>query len=263
MRDGSSLSKRAIRLRAPGMNAALPGVDPDQLGAQQILLVGCGSLGGEIALGLVRTGIGHLVCCDPGLVTLANMYRYPFYAEDVEEKKALRLAHRLTREAPRPMAITGLAMSFREAYGMQARQGMTLALCAVNNDAVRIEVARWALEQHLPVIFAAINHAANSGYAFAQTSRHGEPCFGCLAPDAVRAPVATSSPAGATVEIFKAVAGLALYPALALVMPARPWQWRFKEMSPAGIDADGARTVVRRNDCPLCTHMPDEVIIID
>lgn len=48
----------------------------DALWDKKVLLVGCGSVGGHVALGLARSGIGRLDLVDPDVFELANTHRH-------------------------------------------------------------------------------------------------------------------------------------------------------------------------------------------
>ena len=275
MRERGSLSKRAVRLQAPGIPttregeegvlsraARLPGYDLPRLNNLEVLVVGCGGLGGEVAQGFARSGVGHLICCDHDVVTLSNLNRQRFFSADLYQNKALRLAHNLVSEASAPMHVTGIAADFRTASGMKYFRDVELVVCAVDNDQSRVEVARWCLTQHVPAIFCAVNDTSDYGYAFVQTGRPNEPCFGCLFPDAILSPQQAQC-IGATIDILKIIAGLVLYAAVASVMPNRSQHWCYKEVSLAGTGPDGVRTIPKRPDCPLCTNLTDARILID
>jgi len=225
-------------------------------------VVGCGAVGGELAQGLVRSGVGHVLCCDHASVSPAHLYNQHYVAEDLYQKKALRLAHNLKLEAPSPLLLTGLAMGFHEARTTSHIRAVSLVVCAVDNDSARVEVARWCLEQARPAVFCATDATAEGGFVFVQTARPNEPCFGCLFPEALRAS-ASAQRSGGSIEAAKAVAGMALYAALALALPRRPWGWRYRSLSLSGSAPDETRAVAQRPDCPLCRNVPEARIVLD
>ncbi|MFQ5858104.1 MAG: hypothetical protein ACE5LU_21070, partial [Anaerolineae bacterium] len=86
------------------------------------------------------------------------------------------------------------------------------------------------------------------GYVFVQTSQPDAPCFLCLFPDAAE-DRRVHGCAGASIEILKVVAGIALYAVDSLLMP-RPRPWNYKQVF-LDQGQDGHRTVRPRPGCPL------------
>ncbi|EGX6618162.1 ThiF family adenylyltransferase [Salmonella enterica subsp. enterica serovar Newport] len=67
---------------------------------KKVLLVGCGSVGGEIADKLAASGIGHITLCDPDYLSLNNLYRHILSPAYVSYQKSLALWHSLTSKYP-------------------------------------------------------------------------------------------------------------------------------------------------------------------
>ena len=63
-------------------------------------IAGCGGLGSNAAIALVRAGIGKLLIADFDVVELSNLNRQSFFLEDVGKKKAIALEHHLKRINP-------------------------------------------------------------------------------------------------------------------------------------------------------------------
>jgi len=75
----------------------------------------------------------------------------------------------------------------------------------------------------------------------------GEPCFLCLFLDAAE-DRRVHGCAGASIEILKVVAGIALYAVDSLLMP-RPWNYKALFLDRG---QDGHRTIHQRPRCSLC-----------
>lgn len=73
------------------------GLAPDRLRHRRVLLVGCGSVGSDLAEGLVRAGVGSIVLVDGDLVEAHNLGRSRFEVEDVGTPKVVALERRLRR----------------------------------------------------------------------------------------------------------------------------------------------------------------------
>ena len=67
---------------------------------KKVLLVGCGSVGGEIADKLAASGIGDLVLCDPDYFSLNNLYRHILPIDFVPLSKAMGLKLQLSNKYP-------------------------------------------------------------------------------------------------------------------------------------------------------------------
>lgn len=227
----------------------IAGADQQALSQAHIDLIGCGGLGGEVAHGLVRKGVGQLALFDHDQVEVSNLARQPFGAQDVGQPKATALAHILAAQATAPSMIDGYALSFQEALAQGVAAEGHLAVVAVDNQRSRIDAAAYYLTRRVPAIFLAVDDQAACGYVFVQTAQPGDPCFLCLYPDA-GADRRIHSCAGASIEILKVVAGIALYAIDSLLMArARPWHHKTVYLDRAG---DGHHRVHHRPDCPLC-----------
>lgn len=229
----------------------MPGFDQRALSRAHVTAVGAGGLNGEVGHGLVRKGIGRLTIFDHDVVELSNLARQQFTAEDLDQNKALALAHNLTRQATGRTLIEGHARSFQDALAAGVNVAGDIAIAGVDNNPTRIAVADHYLRQRTPVIFLAVDARAARGYVFVQTSRPGDPCFLCLFPDAGEDRVVHGC-AGASIEILKVVAGIALYAIDSLLM-SRPRPWNYKEIF-LDEGGDGSRVIGARWGCRLCRH---------
>lgn len=64
----------------------------DILQRKSVGIAGCGGLGSNAALALVRAGVGHLVLADFDKVELSNLNRQCFFQQDIGKEKAKVLA---------------------------------------------------------------------------------------------------------------------------------------------------------------------------
>nr|VFJ54249.1 MAG: ThiF family protein [Candidatus Kentron sp. FW] len=70
------------------------------LSEKSILLVGCGSVGGELADKLCSAGVGNLTLCDPDSFSLDNIYRHVLSTQFIGFGKASALAVHLKNKYP-------------------------------------------------------------------------------------------------------------------------------------------------------------------
>ena len=86
------------------------GLDPDSivprgggqvsLAEKSVLLVGCGSVGSELAHRLASTGLGKITLSDPEVFTQDNLYRHTLSIVDIGFEKSIMLAMDLRRKYP-------------------------------------------------------------------------------------------------------------------------------------------------------------------
>lgn len=65
-----------------------------------VAVAGCGGLGSNIAISLVRSGVGHLIIADFDKVELSNLNRQQFVREDIGKPKVEVLAEHLKNINP-------------------------------------------------------------------------------------------------------------------------------------------------------------------
>lgn len=86
------------------------GLDPDSvvprgggnlsLATKSVLLVGCGSVGSELAHRLASTGLGEITLSDPESFSEENLYRHTLGITDIDWSKSLCLTSDLQQEFP-------------------------------------------------------------------------------------------------------------------------------------------------------------------
>lgn len=70
------------------------------LGNKSVLLVGCGSVGSELALRLISSGVGHLTLSDPDALSEENLYRHTLSMNDIGRLKTEALADEIIAKHP-------------------------------------------------------------------------------------------------------------------------------------------------------------------
>ena len=91
----------------------IPGFNQEALSSATC--VGAGGIISQIALTLVRKGIGFITLVDHDVVEPTNLNRQRFYTKDVGKNKAIALARSLVPECIASTGIRGLATAFKEA----------------------------------------------------------------------------------------------------------------------------------------------------
>lgn len=86
-----SLSRRSLVPRGGGSL---------DLTDKSVLLVGCGSVGGEIALRLTSSGVGCLTLSDPDKLSEDNLYRHALSLNHIGQYKTKAIAHDIAHKHP-------------------------------------------------------------------------------------------------------------------------------------------------------------------
>jgi hypothetical protein len=88
--------------------------DPDlpRLRDSKVVVAGCGSLGGPLALALAQAGVGILDLIDPEVLKAANVGRHPLGAVEIGLSKAEALAARIRSDYPHVRRCLGQKASW-------------------------------------------------------------------------------------------------------------------------------------------------------
>lgn len=71
-----------------------------ELSGKKVLLVGCGSVGSELADKLGAAGIGNIDICDPDRLSVANIYRHTLNQNFIDRPKSISVAFQLSQKYP-------------------------------------------------------------------------------------------------------------------------------------------------------------------
>ena len=239
MGDKRLLYDRASRVR---------GYDQAALENSHIGMVGAGGLGGEVAHGLVRKGIGALTISDFDAVAVSNLQRQFFMKDDVGVNKAFALARNLTCHATGVTQISAFSVPFQDAINHPQFVSPDVMVVGVDNNPTRIAASAYCLEYRIPAVFLAVDQHASKGAVFVQEVGADQPCFVCYDPNAP-ADNRVFECAGSSIEILKATAGITLYAIDSLLMN-RHRSWHVKDVF--FNDPDGARRIAKRATCRVC-----------
>jgi molybdopterin/thiamine biosynthesis adenylyltransferase len=229
--------------------ARVPGFSQDALSGLTVLLVGAGALGGEIAEGLVRKGVGVLKILDFDVVAVSNLNRQFFFASDLYHSKAWALARNLAPHGALGTRIIAWNLSFEQAQKEAVDLDCDVVVSAVDDAGTRAAIIRFALEREIPALFCGASVTADGARVFVQEP--GKACFACAFPDEAgdgRSPCPGSP---AIKDLFKTLAGIALYAIDSLVMD-RLRTWQIYTFCPSDAKFTHSGPAKRRADCPFC-----------
>jgi molybdopterin/thiamine biosynthesis adenylyltransferase len=163
-RSNSVIEVRAPRFAAPGdawvalpLGMALMGSTPDALDRLRELtvgVIGCGSVGGRIALLLARLGFGGLLTVDPKNYKAASLATHEIDRRAVGQPKALVVAQRC--KAINPAMRVRAFMGPVQALEVAALAGVDLIVMAPDLLAVELHTGQCALWLEKPLFHASV-----------------------------------------------------------------------------------------------------------
>jgi molybdopterin/thiamine biosynthesis adenylyltransferase len=220
------------------------------------ILIGGGGIGGNIAPGLCRKGLGHLRIFDHDVVEHTNLNRQHFFVADIGQNKACCLARNLAPYCHAGTTLEGWPLSFEDAVAVKMDLSADFVVCGVDNAASRVVVSQYYRPLGTPVIFVNVDMLAESGHVFVQESMATTPCFGCAFPNSL-APRKAPCFVPASMDILMVTAGFALY-AIDSVLMDRRRNWNYRRIHLAGF-APGVMLNIERNpQCPLCSKLEQQ-----
>ena len=99
--ESRSWTATPYRVRSLSQASLVPrGGGSLDLKSKSVLLVGCGSVGSEVALRLTSAGVGRLTVADRDIFSEENLYRHVLSLKDIGLPKAAALANEITAKHP-------------------------------------------------------------------------------------------------------------------------------------------------------------------
>jgi molybdopterin/thiamine biosynthesis adenylyltransferase len=243
-RDEASVGDRQSRV---------PGFSQEVLSGLRVLLVGAGALGGEIAEGLVRKGVGTLTILDFDTVSLSNLNRQFFFAQDLYQPKAWALARNLAPHGAMGTKLIAHNLSFENARDAGVNLDCDVVISAVDDGGTRLTITRFCLDRRVPALFGGAAETADYANLFVQEP--GGPCFYCAFAEGDRKDRTPCPGSPAIKDLFKQLAGLALYAVDSLFME-RPRKWNLHTVCPSDATFTRSGSVRRQPDCAMCCSVP-------
>jgi molybdopterin/thiamine biosynthesis adenylyltransferase len=160
-----------------GFNKQLP-----TLQAATALIIGCGSLGSQVAFRLAQSGVGGVVLVDPEVLAAANVGRHALGIASVKLHKATALADRLRGQFPHMLRIEAHSMSWQELYGKKPEifGEATLIVACLGDWAADGQLAEWHARHGAakPIVYGWLDEFGVASHAVALAG--ATPALGCV-----------------------------------------------------------------------------------
>ncbi len=150
-----------------------------QLLAANVVVIGCGALGTNVANHLTRAGIGTIRLVDRDLVELNNLQRQTLFDEtDVGKPKVLAAAEKL-RKTNSEITIETTVKDLNSRNIEELVQGADIVLDATDNIPTRMLINDACVKHDIPWIYT----GAIQDKGMMMTIMPDGPCFRCLMPE--------------------------------------------------------------------------------
>lgn len=157
--------------------------DSHQKGLHQkrVAIIGCGSVGGQLARLLAQAGVGHLLLIDHGHLDWPNLARHCLGAQSVGRAKAADLAQAIKTSFPHIGSVSGRVEKIGSSSGelMQELETYDLLVSTAGNWAAESFLNDWqqAADSAPPILYGWVEEHALAAHAVRIDSRG--PCFRC------------------------------------------------------------------------------------
>ena len=120
---------------------------------KSVLLVGCGSVGSELALQLTSAGVGQLTVSDPDTFSEENLYRHVLSVKDIGQYKTKMLAREIVQRHPW-VEVTPWKKRLEDLRDSEILQPFDLVVIAIGSPTVERVFAEYCRQEALglPVV---------------------------------------------------------------------------------------------------------------
>lgn len=183
MENGTAERLVPLRLERLERSYLIPrGGGEAELGSKHVLLAGCGSVGGYLALELARAGVLELTLVDADVLSVENTFRHVLGREHWGHKKTEALKTAIEAKLPytRVNAVAG-TLQGAAAQGSIDPAAFDLVICALGNPTVELTFDEYLqrLPRHPPAIYTWLEPFGIGGHAVV-AGNVPRGCFTCL-----------------------------------------------------------------------------------
>jgi molybdopterin/thiamine biosynthesis adenylyltransferase len=147
-----------------------------------VALIGLGSVGSSLALGLVRCGVGNFNLADPDILTIENISRHVCDLYDLGRSKVIAVKERIRRINPSINVKTFAYDIFQRCDSVLDNffKNVDLVIATTDRNAVQLRVNDECFNRKIPTLFAGCYEEARGGEVLFVLPAETTICLECL-----------------------------------------------------------------------------------
>ena len=161
-----------------GFNRDLP-----KLQSATVVILGCGSLGSQVAHRLAQSGVGGIVLVDPERLSSANVGRHALGIDSVDINKAAALARTLRRHFPHMRRIEDHAISWQSLHDVDPTifERASLIVSCLGEWSADGQLGEWQCRQETapPIVYGWLDEFGTASHAIVLSGPTG-PALSCV-----------------------------------------------------------------------------------
>lgn len=136
-----------------------------------VLVLGCGSLGSQVAVRLAQSGVGSVVLVDPDTLVAANVGRHALGIDSVGHSKARELAKQIRRRFPHMRYIEGYCRSWQHHFDTEPETfgKAALIVACMGEWSADGQLGEWQIRTRSipPIIYGWLDEQGTASHALA------------------------------------------------------------------------------------------------
>jgi molybdopterin/thiamine biosynthesis adenylyltransferase len=134
-----------------------------------VLLLGCGSLGSQVAVRLAQSGVGTMRLVDPQPLEPANVGRHALGIDSVPRSKARALAAELQRRFPHMRAIEGFSETWQAVLAKRPEifEQASLIVACLGEWGADGQLGEWQAQCGRPIVYGWLDEEGVAAHALA------------------------------------------------------------------------------------------------
>lgn len=148
----------------------------------RVALIGLGSVGSSLALGLVRCGVGNFNLTDPDILTIENISRHACDLYDLGRSKVIAVKERMRRISP-SVNVKTFAYDIFQRYDSVLDnffKNIDLVIATTDRKTVQLRVNDECFNRKIPTLFAGCYEEARGGEVLFVLPAETTICLECL-----------------------------------------------------------------------------------
>jgi len=178
---GNPVERHEVMRADPSWVHGRDSAEIEPLFSKRVLMIGCGSLGSEVAQILAKAGIGSITLIDPELLDYPNVGRHALGVSEVGTWKSKSLAEKMRRNYPHMLSIESFQKRWQHIYDIQPEvfHEVDLIISTVGSWLAEARLNQVALGEPAiaPVLYGWAEPYSVAGHAVLVDTKNS--CFAC------------------------------------------------------------------------------------